>query len=125
MDSADPQDRLERRRTFGAVARTYADLRPTYPDALVDAVAARLDRPGDDVRVLEIAPGPGQATRSLLARGWSVQGVELSPELAAVARERSADAVAQGRLRVDAGPFEEWPLPPEPFDLVFCATAWH
>jgi hypothetical protein len=36
--------------------------------------------------VLEIGPGTGQATRSLLARGWRVVALEPGAELAAVTR---------------------------------------
>ncbi|WP_405885082.1 MULTISPECIES: class I SAM-dependent methyltransferase [unclassified Streptomyces] len=48
--------------------------------------------------------------------------VELGPALAAVARR---DLRAFPRADVEVADFEQWALPPEPFDLVGCATAFH
>ena len=52
----------------------------------------------------------------------SVTAVELGPALAAVARRNLA---AYPRAEVVVCAFEDWPLPPEPFDAVVCATALH
>jgi SAM-dependent methyltransferase len=103
-------DRERLRTTFGEDAARYHRARPTYPPALF----AHLSGP----RILEIGPGTGQATLPLTALG-SVTAVELSPELAAVARSHAPAA------RVVVANFDEWPLPPEPFDLVVSATAFH
>ena len=115
----EPQ-RLADRTSFDTDAERYAASRPTYPDALFDRLAAYGDlAPGS--RVLEIAPGSGQATRSLVERSWSVTAVELGADLAWTARRllvaRDVDVVTSA--------FEDWPLPPQPFDAVVCATAWH
>lgn len=113
--------RLALRRTFDTDAERYAARRPTYPAALFDRLAA-YGGLGPGARVLEVAPGTGQATRSLAERGWSVTAVEAGPDLAAVARRELAGA---GDVQVVTSSFEDWPLPPEPFDAVLCATAWH
>lgn len=102
---------------FDAVADRY-DVRPGYPPAVFDDVAA-LARLGPDARVLEVGCGTGQATRALLARGWRVTAVELGADVAAAARARLPG------LDVRVGAFEELPLPAGAFDLVFAATAWH
>lgn len=103
-------DRERLRTTFGADAARYHRARPTYPPQLF----AQLSGP----RILEIGPGTGQATLPLTAIG-DVTAVELSPELAAIARSHAPAA------RVVVANFDEWPLPPEPFDLVVSATAFH
>jgi SAM-dependent methyltransferase len=103
-------DRERLRTTFGADAARYHRARPTYPAELF----ARLSGP----RILEIGPGTGQATLPLTLLG-DVTAVELSPELAAVARSHAPAA------QVIVANFDEWPLPPEPFDLVVSATAFH
>jgi len=77
-------------------------------------------RPGD--RVLEIGPGTGQATVPMAERGFKVTAIELGPNLAAVARRRLASFPL---ATIVEGAFEDWPLPPEPFDAVVCATAFH
>jgi SAM-dependent methyltransferase len=55
----------------------------------------------------------------MIKRGWSVKAVELSPDLGRVAREKLPE------LEVIIAEFEHWPLPPEKFDLVLAATAFH
>lgn len=113
--------RLRRRAAFDRQAERYAAYRPTYPDAVFDRLAAYGDlAPG--ARVLEAAPGPGQATVSMAARGWTVTAVELGPELAAYARRRVA---AYPQVEVVVGAFEDWRPPAEPYDAFLCATAWH
>jgi SAM-dependent methyltransferase len=72
--------------------------------------------------VLEIGPGTGQATVPLAERGCQVVAVELGAHLAAIARRKLARFPT---VRVVTAAFEDWPLPPEPFDLVLAATAFH
>jgi SAM-dependent methyltransferase len=112
---------VELRRTFDTAAELYDRVRPGYPAALFEDLAA-LARVGPGCRVLEIAPGTGQATESLAARGCTVLAVELGAEMAAVARRR---LVRYPDVDVVVAPFEQFPLPAEPFDLVLCATAFH
>ncbi|MET9632014.1 class I SAM-dependent methyltransferase [Lentzea sp. NPDC006480] len=102
-------DRERLRTTFGEDAARYHRARPTYPAELF----FHLSGP----RILEIGPGTGQATLPLTRIG-EVTAVELSPELAAVARQHAPDA------QVIVANFDEWPLP-DPFDLVVSATAFH
>lgn len=115
------QSRLHLRERFDDEAQRYASRRPTYPDALFDRLAA-YGHLTAGARVLEVAPGPGQATRSMAERSWTVTAVELGASLAATARNALADF---DHVEVITGAFEDWPLPPRPFDAVVCATAWH
>lgn len=116
--TADPR---AMRGTFDGVAELYDRARPTYPPEMFEDLAAVASlAPGS--RVLEIACGTGQATLPLAQRGYTVEAVELGAALAAVARRHLA---AYPRARVSVSPFEAWPLPAEPFDLVLCATAFH
>ncbi|WP_145809005.1 class I SAM-dependent methyltransferase [Kribbella amoyensis] len=115
--------RVELRRTFGEDAELYDRVRPTYPRRLYDDLAELLGIParssGTRPRVLEIGCGTGQATAPMIARGWSVKAVELSPDLGRVARDRLPE------LEVVTTDFDTWPLPAERFDLVLSATAFH
>jgi protein-L-isoaspartate O-methyltransferase len=112
---------LSLRATFDEDPDRYDRARPRYPAELFDDLAdlAHL-RAGD--RVLEIGPGTGQATVALAERGYDVVAVELGAGLAAVARRNLARFPA---VEVVTAPFEEWPLPPEPFRAVVAATAFH
>jgi SAM-dependent methyltransferase len=58
----------------------------------------------------------------LAERGCEIVAVELGAELAAVARRNLARYPA---VQVVTGAFEQWPLPPKPFDVVLSATAFH
>jgi SAM-dependent methyltransferase len=109
----DARNRL--RLTFGEDAERYERARPGYPSQLFDDLADL----SAGTRVLEIGCGTGQATTALAERGFDVTAVELSPALAAVAQRKLPS------VRIDVAAFEEWPLPPEPFDVVFAATTWH
>lgn len=112
-----PRDELthtqrERAESFGAVAADYDRYRPSYPTALVDDLVAL--RPNS---VLDIGCGTGKASRLLAGRGLRVLGVEIDPQMAAVAR-------AHG-IEVEVGSFEQWDERGRNFDLITCAQAWH
>src|SRR3954454_7614859 len=101
-----------RAESFGAVAANYDRYRPGYPETLIDDLLAL--RPTD---VLDIGCGTGKAARQLVARGLDVLGVEIDPEMAAVAR-------AHG-LAVEVVGFEQWEPAGRTFDLIVCGQAWH
>jgi len=110
------------RETFDREAERYDRIRPGYPDRLFDDLASLGGLPPNG-RILEIGVGTGQATSSLLERGYHVTGVELGANLAVLARRRLARF--GNRVTIDVGPFESWPLPDEPFDAVVSFTAFH
>jgi len=87
---------------------------------MFDDLAAAVVAPG--ARVLEIGCGTGQATVPLAERGYRIVAVELGTDMAAVARRNLA---AFDAVEVVTAAYEEWPLPGEPFDVVFSATAFH
>jgi SAM-dependent methyltransferase len=116
-----PEDAARLRVTFDEDAERYDRARPGYPPALFDDLA-ELAGIGPGCRVLEIGCGTGQATIPLAERGCEIVAVELGPGLAAVARRNLARFPA---VQVVTAAFEAWPLPPEPFDVVVIATAFH
>lgn len=109
------------RRTFDEDAERYDRARPGYPPSVFDDLA-ELASVGPGCRVLEIGCGTGQATVPLSERGCEIVAVELGPRMAAVARRNLARFP---RVQIVTAAFEEWPLPPEPFDAVVSATAFH
>ncbi|TLP57092.1 class I SAM-dependent methyltransferase [Microbispora triticiradicis] len=108
-------DRLILRRTFTEDAALYDRTRPGYPAAMFEHIP-------EGSRVLEIGCGTGQATVALAGRGCAVTAVELGAEMAALARRKLARFTG---VEVVNAAFEEWPLPPERFDVVFAATSFH
>ena len=106
---------------YSAVAETYARLRPGYPPEVFDDIVALTELP-EGASILEIGPATGQATLPLAERGYRVTGVEADPMLAGQAR-RSMMSFPDVQFHVSR--FEDWRLPPEPFDLVLSASAFH
>ena len=109
----------ERRLSFDAAAEAYDEYRQGYPDALFEALSARVPPPA---RVLEIASGTGQATLPLAQRGYQLRCVELGEKQAAVARKKLAD---HPNVQIDIGRFEEANVAPDSADLAVCASAFH
>jgi SAM-dependent methyltransferase len=109
------------RELFDEDAELYDRARPGYPPEMFDDLA-ELAGLGPGPRILEIACGTGQATVPLARRGCRITAVELGPSMAAVARRKLTPFP---EVEVVTSAFEDWPLPQEPFDAAFCATAFH
>jgi SAM-dependent methyltransferase len=105
----------EQRLIFGEIAAGYDAHRPSYPDALFDAVMEFGGLVAGD-RAVEIGAGTGKATSGFLERGLVVHALEPSAEMAAVARAKG--------IEVENSLFETW-TPPRQFDLLYAAQAWH
>ncbi|HEY3462483.1 MAG TPA: class I SAM-dependent methyltransferase [Gaiellaceae bacterium] len=112
------RDRKRLRETFGTVAELYDRARPTYPAVVFEDLAelAGLE-PGS--RVLEIGPGTGKATAALARRGYDVTGIELSAELAEVARRNVPEA------KIVVAEFEDWEPERRDFDAICAFAAFH
>jgi SAM-dependent methyltransferase len=112
------RDRERLRATFGTVAEQYDRARPSYPTGIFDDLAELADlREGS--RVAEIGPGTGKATVELVRRGYDVTGVELSPDLAAVARRNVPGA------EIVVADFETWEPERADFEAITAFTAFH
>jgi SAM-dependent methyltransferase len=109
------------RTTFGQDAELYDQCRPAYPIGLFSDLAALADL-GPHARVLEIGCGTGQATVPLAQLGCQVVALDLSPDMAAVARRNLAQLA---NVTVVAAAFEDWQPADGTFDAVLSATAFH
>lgn len=116
MDAAVPDQLIytqrERAESFGAVADDYDRYRPSYPAELVDDLLA-----GAPEQMLDIGCGTGKAARLFAARGVRVLGVDVDPQMAAVARRHG--------LAVEVSGFEDWDDRGRRFDLITAAQSWH
>jgi len=100
------------------VAELYDRARPTYPEVIFDDLA-RLAGLEPGSRVLEIGPGTGKATAELVRRGYAVTGIELSPDLAEVARRNVPLA------EIEVGDFDTWEPREASFDAICAFAAFH
>lgn len=107
-------EHLDRTRalSFGDDPATYDKRRPSYPMAMVDDLMA-----ASPCRVLDVGCGTGIASRLFAVRGCNVIGLEPDERMAAFARSKGTT--------VEVATFETWQAPPEPFDLIISAQAWH
>ncbi len=112
---------MERREVFDATAELYDEVRPRYPEPLVEDVV-RLSRIPEHGRILEIGCGTGQATLAFARRGYAMTCVEPGEHLAALAERNLAPY--PGAI-VRRGLFEDCPLHERSFDLAISATAIH
>jgi SAM-dependent methyltransferase len=114
-------DREMLRTTFGQDAELYDRCRPSYPPPLFTDLAV-LAGLGPQARVLEIGCGTGQATLPLAQLGCHVVAMDLSPDMAAIARRNLAQFP---NVTVVAAAFEDWQPPDARFDAVLSASAFH
>ena len=115
--------REDAKRTFGRDPIGYEQGRPGYPDRIYELLAERCGLAAGTA-TFEIGPGPGTATRRLLALGVEpLVAIEpdqrLADYLESWARKESAP------VHVHVTTFEEVDLEPASFDLGVCATAFH
>lgn len=113
---------LARARSFDAWADEYHRFRPTYPDALFDAIADRLRLPPSPV-VVDLGAGTGRASLAMAARGWRVTAVEPGRPMLDILRAAAADrGLVVATLQARA---EETGIAPGSVDLVTAAQAFH
>ncbi len=107
--------------SFDEVAEAYDDVRPSYPEPLVDA-AVRRGRLGDGSRVLEIGSGTGKLTELLVGRRLLVDAIEPGAKMTEAARRRLG---ATAGVHFHVGRFEDIPLRSNEFEAVFSGAAFH
>jgi SAM-dependent methyltransferase len=115
----DTDEWARRGSSFGAVAGTYAELRPDYPADAVRWCLAPAHRGTGSLRVLDLGAGTGKLTAVLTALGADVTAVEPDPAMLGELRR------AQPAVRTLPGTAEEIPLPDASVDAVLCGQAMH
>ncbi|MFJ3922022.1 class I SAM-dependent methyltransferase [Streptomyces sp. NPDC090022] len=108
-----------RARSFNGAAARYADHRPSYPPALLDALEELCGRPLAGARVADVGAGTGIATALLHARGARVTGVEPGAGMAAEFRRRNPG------VPVVRGDGNRLPFATGSLDLLTYAQSWH
>lgn len=114
-------DKVPLRATFDTIASLYDEVRPGYPDVIINTIVERSQMSAEGL-ILEVGCGSGQITQPFARRGYAILALELGPSLAALAAEHLRP---YPQVRVVPQAFEDWSIEREAFDLVLSAQAFH
>ncbi len=76
------------RKTFNQSASLYDQIRPGYPNSLIDDVIALSGIPKQG-RILEIGCGTGKATKLFASRGYPMDCLDMGGDLATVGASKT------------------------------------
>lgn len=108
-------------KTFEEAAADYEKSRPLYAKTLFEHIFRY--KPIDSAsKVLEIGIGTGKATLPFLETGCDLSAIEPGEQLAFYAARNYA---AYDHFSLHRQTFQEFACPPESFDLIYSATAFH
>ena len=110
----------ELKTTFNTAAVLYEDIRPGYPEELIQNIV-ELSGINDHSRILEVGCGTGKATQSFAERGYEMVCLDIGADLIAVAKEKLSGFPNVSFMEQA---FEAWKFE-RMFDLVISATAFH
>ena len=111
---------LNNRTLFDAAAQLYDEVRPGYPETLVEAVVEGSKLPGEGA-ILEVGCGTGQATLPFAERGYRLTCLDIGEQMITFARQKFQDFP---NVTFEQMAFEEYETA-QTFDLILSATAWH
>lgn len=106
---------------FNREANDYNEIRPDYPEELIDDLILLSSIPPGG-KILEIGCGTGKATVMLASRGYNITGIELGDNLAEYARMNCRDFK---NVSIRTVSFENAILDEKAFDVVTSAQAFH
>jgi len=104
---------------FNEIAETY-DNKPDYPEELIKIIIDKANLTSGS-KLLEIGSGTGRATVQFADFGFEIVCVEPSINMI----ERAKTKLKGKNIAFIASSFEDYSAPPEYFDAVISAQAWH
>lgn len=106
---------------YKGIAQIYEEIRPSYPEQLIQDVILKTQiRPED--RLLEIGAGTGKATVQFAEKGYSIHAIELGQDMADIFRQKCSEYPG---VTIDVGPFEEWiDQKNRKYDMIYSAQAF-
>ncbi len=112
---------LKLRKTFGKVSKLYDNVRPEYPNEVIEKII-KIAQLKPESKILEVGCGSGKATLPFAKEGYEINALDISNELISIAKEKTSDFP---RTKYIISAFEQAHLPENYFDLVISATAFH
>lgn len=111
----------QRKHWYSPAAEAYQQVRPRYPQAIVDRVID-LAHLSADSTVLEVGCGPAIATPAFAAIGCRMICVEPNPDFYRLAQQTCEP---YPNVEIQNCSLEEWQLEPARFDAVLAASSFH
>jgi SAM-dependent methyltransferase len=115
------KDAADRKNWYSPAANAYAQVRPRYPQALIDRIL-EITQLSSSSHLLELGCGPAIATPAFAKLGGPLLAIEPNPDFARIARETCQ---IYSNVRVQNCSFEEWELESAQFDAVIAASSFH
>lgn len=110
-----------RRQWYSPAAKAYQQVRPRYPQLLIDRVL-EITQFSSESRLLEVGCGPAIATPAFASLGCHMVCIEPNPDFYHLAQETCE---AYPNVELQNCSFEEWELEPGRFDAVLAASSFH
>lgn len=112
---------MENKNVFNDIISDYEIARPGYPTELfTDIVEYSMIK--NEAKILEIGPGPGQATEYFVKNRYSITGLELGEKQVEYLLKKYSEYKSFNALCTS---FEDFNGKQETYDLIFSATAFH
>jgi SAM-dependent methyltransferase len=108
-------------RQFDDAAQFYDEVRPRYPETIVEQMIAFAGLPARG-RLFEVGCGTGQMTLPLARRGYTIVAIDQGERLAALAAQHCQP---YPRVRIVPCAFETWQDTPASYDMFIAAQAIH
>lgn len=115
------QDLEQRKHWYSPAAEAYNQVRPRYPQALIDRVV-EIAQLSSDSSILEVGCGPAIATPAFATLGCRMVCIEPNPDFYHLAQQ---NCQSYPNVEIQNCSFEEWTLEPETFDAVLAASSFH
>lgn len=115
------RDLEQRRHWYSPAAEAYNQVRPRYPQELIDQVV-EIAQISSHSTLLEVGCGPAIATPAFATLGCSMLCLEPNPDFYHLAQQ-NCEPYPNVRMRNCS--FEEWELEAKKFDAVMAASSFH
>lgn len=113
---------MERIEPYKGISVIYDEIRPSYPEKLIEDVISNTHLKLSD-RLLEIGAGTGKATIQFAEKGYKIHAIELGQDMAEILKNK---CINYPEVSVDVGPFEEWTCSNnQQYDMIYSAQAFH
>ena len=121
QDDCYGKDLEQRKHWYSPAAEAYHQVRPRYPQALIDRVV-EIAQLSSHSTLLEVGCGPAIATPAFAALGCRIVCVEPNPDFYCLAQQTCSP---YPNVELQNCSFEEWQLVPQTFDAVLAASSFH